>query len=438
MAEAVFMPRLGQSVESCIITRWEKQKGDTVNEGDVLFCYETDKASFDEIAKVSGILLEIFYQEGDEVPVLANVAVIGNEGESVDAFRSSKASTSSVEVASADSVKVNPFETNQYVAGVETPTDVKIRISPRAKCIAQAKGISILGLQGSGPNGRIIVRDVESAGLSTQKAEAAILNIPKAEPAAFTAARTEQTASIPAFAPIISNDDFVETPLSNMRKLIAKGMHASLQNSAQLTHHTSADARKLLELRAIYKVRAEKGEIPNITLNDLVCYATVRALEKMPAINSHFLGDRTKTFKKVHLGIAVDTNRGLMVPVIRNADDLKLKALATQMKAMAENCRKGNVDPELLRSENASFTISNLGAYGVELFTPVINLPQSGILGVNTITYRPADIGNGIIAFIPVIGLSLTYDHRALDGAPASAFLKEIRNQIENLSNDLV
>jgi pyruvate dehydrogenase E2 component (dihydrolipoamide acetyltransferase) len=127
-----------------------------------------------------------------------------------------------------------------------------------------------------------------------------------------------------------------------------------------------------------------------------------------------------------------------MVPVIRNADDLKLKALATQMKAMSENCRKGNVDPDLLRSENASFTISNLGAYGVELFTPVINLPQSGILGVNTITYRPADIGNGIIAFIPVIGLSLTYDHRALDGAPASAFLKEIRNQIENLSNDLV
>lgn len=428
MAEAVFMPRLGQSVESCIITRWEKKKGEIVEEGDVLFCYETDKASFDEIAKISGILLEIFYEEGDEVPVLANVAVIGKAGESVDAFRSSDATTSSVEVASVDSVKVNPVETSHDVAGVETPSDVRIRISPRAKCIAQAKGISIQGLQGSGPNGRIIVRDVESAAVI----------VPKADPAAVNTVKPVPAVSVPAFASITSNDDYVESPLSNMRKLIAKGMHASLQNSAQLTHHTSADARKLLELRAIYKVRAEKGEIPNITLNDLVCYATVRALEKMPAINAHFLGDRMKTFKKVHLGIAVDTDRGLMVPVIRNADDLKLKALATQMKAMAENCRKGNVDPELLRSENASFTISNLGAYGIELFTPVINLPQSGILGVNTITYRPADIGNGIIAFIPVIGLSLTYDHRALDGAPASAFLKEIRNQIENLSNDLV
>jgi len=430
MAEAVFMPRLGQSVESCIITRWEKKKDEIVNEGDVLFCYETDKASFDEIAKVSGILLEIFYEEGDEVPVLANVAVIGNEGESVDAFRSSSATSAIAELSTSDE-NVNSGTLpapSQNVEGIETPADSKIRISPRARCMAQANGISLQGLQGSGPNGRIIVRDVESAAI----------NIPKTEPAAFKAMKPEQTNSVPAFVPITSNDDFVENPLSNMRKLIAKGMHASLQNSAQLTHHTTADARKLLELRAIYKVRAEKGEIPNITLNDLVCYATVRALEKMPAINSHFLGDRMKTFKKVHLGIAVDTDRGLMVPVIRNADDLKLKALAIQMKAMAENCRKGNVDPELLRSENASFTISNLGAYGIELFTPVINLPQSGILGVNTITYRPADIGNGIIAFIPVIGLSLTYDHRALDGAPASAFLKEIRNQIENLSNILV
>ncbi len=430
MAEAVFMPRLGQSVESCIITKWEKKKGEIVEEGDVLFCYETDKASFDEIAKISGILLEIFYEEGDEVPVLANVAVIGKEGESVDSFRSSSPAPAiaelapSTETANSGSLPV----AEQNVVNLETPSDSKIRISPRARCMAQANGISLQGLQGSGPNGRIIVRDVENAGLS----------IPKAEPVAVNTVKPLQAASVPAFAPITSNDDYVESPLSNMRKLIAKGMHASLQNSAQLTHHTTADARKLLELRAIYKVRAEKSEIPNITMNDLVCYATVRALEKMPAINSHFLGDRTKTFKKVHLGIAVDTDRGLMVPVIRNADNLKLKALATQMKAIAENCRKGNVDPELLRSENASFTISNLGAYGIELFTPVINLPQSGILGVNTITYRPADIGNGIIAFIPVIGLSLTYDHRALDGAPASAFLKEIRNQIENLSNDLV
>ncbi len=424
MAEAVFMPRLGQSVESCIITEWVKKKGETVKEGDVIFCYETDKASFEETARVSGILLEIFFQEGDEVPVLANVAVIGKPGESTEAFRPKSGShpTDELTVASQEDPKLIKPE-NSAIEGVFSDNTAgsftgKIKISPRAKIIAQSKGIPLHGIQGSGPNGRIIVRDIESA----------IKIAPKAEKAA-----PPISSSL-----ILSNDEFVEKPLSNIRKLIAKSMLASMQNSAQLTHHTSADARKILELRALYKIKAEKGEMPNISLNDMVCFAAIRALEKMPAINSHFLNDRIKTFKKVHLGIAVDTDRGLMVPVIRNADDLNLKALAGQIKSIADSCRKGSIDPELLQSENASFTITNLGTYGVEFFTPVINLPQTGILGVNTITYRPADLGNGIIGFIPVIGLSLTYDHRALDGAPASAFLKEIRNQLENFRNDLI
>ncbi len=421
MAEAVFMPRLGQSVESCIITEWVKKKGDSIKEGDILFCYETDKASFEETARIPGTLLDIFYQEGDEVPVLANVAVIGKTGEETASFRSSPSSASPDETVinlPDNSIAVNSTAANSFEANTSNSIGGKIKVSPRAKKIAESKGISLTGIKGSGPNGRIIVRDMEAAELLTRKAE--------------------KTDSPLSSFPIASGTDFNEIPLSNIRKLIAKGMHASLQNSAQLTHHTSADARKILELRASYKLRFEKGEIPNISLNDMVCYATIRAIEKMPAINSHFLGDRIKNFSKVHLGIAVDTERGLMVPVIRNADDLKLKALAAQIKSVADSCRKGNIDPDLLKSENASFTISNLGSYGVEMFTPVINLPQTGILGVNTITYRPADLGNGTIGFIPVIGLSLTYDHRALDGAPASAFLREISNQIKNFSNDLI
>jgi len=422
MAEAVFMPRLGQSVESCIITEWIKKKGEAVAVGDVLFCYETDKASFEETAKVSGILLDVFYQEGDEVPVLANVAVIGKKGENIDSFHKTDSATITDSLTvQADSNLTRAEKTVVETVMLNNPAEVsqaKIKISPRARCIAQAKGISLKQIKGSGPNGRIIVRDLES--LASKE----------------TVAEKSPTSAAPII--ISKGDDFKETPLTNIRKIIAKGMLASLQNSAQLTHHTSADARKILELRAHCKVRYEKGEIPNISLNDMVCYAIIRALERMPSINSHFLGDRLKTFSKVHLGIAVDTDRGLMVPVIRNADDLKLKALAVQVKALADSCRKGNVDPELLQSENASFTVSNLGAYGIELFTPVLNLPQIGILGVNTITHRPADLGNGIIGFIPVIGLSLTYDHRAIDGAPASAFLKEVRNQIENFSNDLI
>ena len=214
-------------------------------------------------------------------------------------------------------------------------------------------------------------------------------------------------------------------------------MHASLQNSAQLTHHLSADARKILEYRKMFKSGQIKEFGENITITDMVCYAVIKALIIKPEINSHFLGDSIKTFHKVHLGIAVDTERGLMVPALKDADEMSLPELSSGLKSLADQCRKGNIDPELLASTSASFTVSNLGNYGIEMFTPILNIPQSGILGVNTIIYRPSDLGNGDIGFIPVIGLSLTYDHRAIDGAPASVFLKEVKEQIEGFSIDL-
>ena len=209
-------------------------------------------------------------------------------------------------------------------------------------------------------------------------------------------------------------------------------MHSSLQNSAQLTHHMSADVRSLLEARQKIKSNLLKDKNQqDITLNDMVCWCVIRALEKFPAANSHFLEDRIKTFHKVHLGLAVDTPRGLMVPTVKNAGDMDIVKLSKELKSVAEACKKGNIDPELIQSTSATFTVSNLGNYGVEMFTPVINLPQAGILGVCTIINRPASIGNNIFGFVPYIGLSLTYDHRAIDGGPATLFLKEIKEQIE-------
>jgi pyruvate dehydrogenase E2 component (dihydrolipoamide acetyltransferase) len=149
------------------------------------------------------------------------------------------------------------------------------------------------------------------------------------------------------------------------------------------------------------------------------------------------MGDNMKYFKKVHLGVAVDTDRGLMVPVLRNADDLSIQGLSNQLKEIAALCRNGNINPDLLSSEAASFTVSNLGNYGVEMFTPVINLPQAAILGVNTIVPRPKDLGDGVYAFVPFIGLSLTYNHQALDGGEATRFLKQIAVEIENLEFEL-
>ena len=168
-----------------------------------------------------------------------------------------------------------------------------------------------------------------------------------------------------------------------------------------------------------------------------VCFALIKTVKQRPEMNVHFHGDKIRKFQKVHLGIAVDTERGLMVPALKNADDYSLQGLSIHIKKLAEDCRTNKIDPMLLQSEEGSFTVSNLGSYGIEMFTPVLNLPQIGILGVNTISYQARDIGDGTIGFIPVIGLSLTYDHRAIDGAPASLFLKELKDIIENLDIEL-
>lgn len=225
--------------------------------------------------------------------------------------------------------------------------------------------------------------------------------------------------------------EFSVRRISNVRKIIAENMHASLRNSAQLTHHSSANAKKILEYRERLKSDAKKAKGESITINDIVCYAVIKALKIKPELNSHFLTDSIKTFHQVHLAIAVDTERGLMVPVLRNAGSYSLPELSRELKSLADRCKNGNIDPELLSGEAASFTVSNLGAYGVEMFTPVLNLPQTGILGVNTILHRLTQLSDGKIASIPYVGLSLTYDHRAIDGGPASAFLKEVNNQIE-------
>ncbi len=420
MAVPVIMPKQGQSVETCVITQWVKNKGEEVKKGDVLFSYETDKASFDAEAEAEGILLEVFFQEGDEVPVLSNVAAIGKTGENVDALRSGAgAAQHEKEVsASTETVSDAPLKTTaQAVRDKTTAKDDRIRISPRARIMAAELGIDPVGIKGTGPNGRIIVRDIEVI----REAKAG----PQRQPAYQGPAETREYEVLPGIG-------YEDKKLTNVRRLIARAMHESISTSAQLTHHMSADVRKILALREKVKAQQVQGNPVNITLNDMVCFAAIRALLKFPDLNSHFLGETIRTFRKIHLGIAVDTPRGLMVPVVQNASDLSLKGLSNRLAEVAGQCRKGNINPELLVSTAASFTVSNLGNYGVEMFTPIINLPQVAILGVNTITYRPADLGNGVFGFIPVMGLSLTYDHRAVDGGPATNFLKEIKDQIEN------
>lgn len=409
MAIPVIMPRQGQSVETCIITRWFYGKGDRVSAGDLLFSYETDKAAFDVESPSDGFLLELYYGEGDEVPVLANVAVIGAQGEDTAEFGSPSPRASGEapagtgeEAAGSAGTTISDIPTEPAVLPAE---ETILRISPRARILARKGGVDINTVRGTGPNGRIISSDIEKA---------------------LSAAPAAQASDMPQQA-------FSDQPLSGVRRLIAKAMHQSLQNSAQLTHHMSADVRRLLDTRRKIKasLAANKPGIRDITLNDMICMCVVRALKKFPALNAHLIDESIRTFSNVNLGVAVDTPRGLMVPAVRNADTMDINQLSEELKRVADAARKGNIDPGLIQSTAATFTVSNLGNYGVEMFTPVINLPQVAILGVCTIINRPVSLDNNTFAFVPYIGLSLTYDHRAVDGGPATLFLREVRREIE-------
>lgn len=443
MANVVIMPKQGQSVESCIVTEFLKKVGDTVAVGDVLFSYETDKATFEEESKVEGTVLACFFADGDEIPCLTNVMVIGAPGESFEEFAPSANGISAAETAEKP-VEAKVEESAAAVSFASGPVVEGAPVSPRARKLAAEKGVPTSTLAGSGPHGRIIERDVQAAiaagNVLTGKARAMMAEGGWEAPASGSGLNGTVKAGDLKVAKANHTDisgegtDFEVVKMSNMRKLIARSMYNSLQNSAQLTHHLGADARRLQALRKKAKKAYEEGRIAaNVTINDLVCYAVVKALQKFPNANSHCLGESMRIFKKVHLGLAVDTERGLMVPTVKNADDLDIIALSQALKKVAEDCKKGGINPDLLSPEAASFTVSNLGNYGVEIFTPIINVPQSAILGVNAIVPRPKDLGGGVYAFVPYIGLSLTYDHRSLDGGEATRFVKQIATEIENL-----
>ncbi|MEN8156291.1 MAG: dihydrolipoamide acetyltransferase family protein [Bacteroidota bacterium] len=462
MATAVIMPKQGQSVESCILTEWYKNTGDKVSKGDLLFAYETDKASFEEEAQEDGVLLAQFYEAGDEVPVLINMGVIGAGGDSVDEFRPDGAAPAEAPVEEPAEVPVSeptatePAATEQPAAAAEavpaaTAAGGKSAISPRARRLAKERRVAIEGIVGSGPGGRIIERDIEAeiasgkrlTPLAQKRMEGEGLAVPgegKAPYGKITSKElVEASQKVPAAtAQEAVSEDYREIPLSNVRKIIAGAMYSSLQNSAQLTHHLSANASGMLQLRKEVKKRVADGYQNNITLNDMVCYAVIRALKAYPEANAQYHDGVIRQFNRVNLGLAVDTERGLLVPALPGADDFSLPGLSSQLGNLVASARGGSVSPDLLAPQAASFTVSNLGNYGVEMFTPVINLPQVAILGVNTIIQRPTVLKDGSFGFQPFIGLSLTYDHRAIDGGPATMFLAEIKNQVEQLSPELL
>ena len=417
------MPRQGQSVESCIITEWKKKVGDKVAVKDVLFSYETDKSSFDELSEVEGTLLAVFAAEGDDVECLRPVCVIGNEGEDISALIPKDGS--------APAEEAKPEEKKEEAAKPEAPkaeavstaadnSDGRMKISPRARHLAERTDADLSRAVPTGPNGRIIERDVNALldkGFTNADRAAEV----KAEPA--PAAKAEAPAAKPE-----NTAEYTDVRLPNIRKVIARSMHASLSNMAQLTLNSSFDATQVMAYRKMLKANAETLGMNNITLNDIVLYAVAKTIPAFRDLNAHYLDDKDiiRYFNTVNLGIAVDT--GLLVPTVFGAEKLSLNDLAGEAKSVIVAAQKGQISPDKLKG--ASFTVTNLGAMGIESFTPVINPPQTGILGVGAVTYRVKADGSTY----PAMGLSLTFDHRALDGAPAAKFLKALCDNLANFN----
>ena len=407
MATPVMMPNVGITVETCVLTKWLKQKGEKVEEGEVLFTYETDKSTLEQEAPVSGTVLEIFFGEDSDVPVMTNVCVLGEPGEDAEEFRPGNAKAEEAAPAEEKTAAASAKEDAPEAAPVINKGFIKA--SPRAKTLAKKRGVGLQYVGGTGPDGRIIERDV------------------------FTAAQGSGLNGANRTASVESNGGYVDEKMSVIRRTIAKQMSASLQTAAQLTHTLSFDATDILAFRKGIK----SGEIQgygNITLNDMILFVVSRTLAKPEhrALNAHLLeNDVMRYFSGVHMGVAVDTERGLMVPTLFDCDRKTLNQISEEAKALAAKCRNGSALPDDLKG--GTFTVSNLGAYGIEHFTPVINVPQTAILGVNTITTKIKAVDGGIQTY-QAMGLSLTYDHRAVDGGPASRFLSELKTSLENFT----
>ena len=441
MATIVVMPQLGNSVESCIIVEWMIAEGDTVSVDQTLASIETDKSTMEVPSTAEGTVLKLLWEEGDEVPVKDPLLIVGEPGEDISGLvpggdaAPAEADAPAEQAAAAPEAAAPAFATERATGAV----------SPRARALAASNGVDASAIvEGSGPHGRVIERDVAAAiaagPVLTSAARAAGVSAAEGtgiggRVSVADAGRTAEAAPAAAVAAPAAAADFpgasTSAPLKGVRKVVAKRMMESLTSTAQLTLNTTANAAGILAMRKKVKNADEALGLNKITLNDLVCFAVSRTLLKYPVFNAHLEDGVLTEFEQVHLGFACDTPRGLLVPVIRSAQALGLKAFSDEAKRLAGGAIDGSLSPEFL--SGGTFTVSNIGSFGIETFTPVINLPQTAILGVGAITPRPTVAADGSIGVEQRLNLSLTIDHQVIDGADGARFLRDLVAAIENI-----
>ncbi|HLQ24049.1 MAG TPA: dihydrolipoamide acetyltransferase family protein [Gemmatimonadales bacterium] len=414
MATQVVMEALSPTMEEGRLVEWKKQEGETVAVGDVLAEVETDKAVMELVARVSGVLLRQTVTAGQTVPVSSPIAVIGQPGEALPMAAGNGAGTAAAVPKPA--AKPPPQAASPPAVPVSAPPGPppsgRLKASPLARKIAQERGLDLRAIRGSGPEGRIVLRDLETARPT--------------RPAAASAAAATPPLLAAHPLPAAPGEGFTDTPLSQMRKTIARRLAQSIGPVPTFYLTSEVDMERVAEAR---EAMLAAGSEVKVSFNDIIIKVVATALRQHPACNAWWQDDHIRYWHEVHIGMAVAIEDGLITPVIRHADRKTLREIGAEARDLAGRARERRLTPE--EYTGSTFSISNLGMLGIDEFTAVINPPESGILAVGRIVQKPVEHA-GAIALRRRMRLTMSCDHRVIDGATGARFLQTLKAMLEN------
>ncbi len=422
MAEIIRMPRMSDTMEEGVIVGWEKKVGDAIEPGDLLAEIETDKATMEFESVFEGVLLHIEVEEG-AVPVNGVIAVIGKEGEDFQALlENARSGNDGPATASTTETAAPVAEAAAQPIATDHSAD-RIKASPLAKSMAKEAGIDLQSVQGSGEQGRIVKRDIEQALKQPAPQAAAMPAAATAEAPKTPAPQPEVSADIPAFA-FGAADNYEDIPITQMRKTIARRLGESKFGAPHFYLTAEINMGKAMELRK----SVNEFSPSKISFNDIVVKAVAMSLRHHPQINASWLGDKIRLHKNIHVGVAVAVEEGLLVPVIRHADMKTFSQLNVEVKNLVGKAKNKKLQPDEMQGN--TFTISNLGMYGIESFTAIINPPDSCILAIGGIIEKPI-VQEGKLTAGHMMKVTLSCDHRVVDGAKGAEFLNTLKDMLE-------
>jgi pyruvate dehydrogenase E2 component (dihydrolipoamide acetyltransferase) len=442
MANSIIMPKTGMAMEEGIIIEWRVKKGDKVAKGDVVALIETDKSTMELESDYDGVILAILGAAGETVPVTKVIAWVGQSGETIPVDSGPKAASpavASVTVASATAASASPAGTGTNTGIAPQLNGGKIRATPAARALAQEKGIDLASLAPGGKSGEIRRADVEGASgsnatpLARRMAAGEGISLAgirgSGQGGKIFSADLGATVSRRGYSAGLPISEDTRVALTNIQRITGKRMSESRRTIPEVTAHIRADVSRMLEIRSeVNAVVGNSGAKTKITINDFVLSAVVKVLLDHPRVNSVLEGDELIYKGSINLGMATATERGLVVPVIHNAQNYSLTGLSQRAAELAGKAREGKLGPDEM--SGGTFTVSNIGMYGISSFTPIINPPEAAILGVCAIEDELTLDGEKVVNR-KKMGLSLAFDHRIVDGAESSLFLKEIKDILE-------